>query len=63
MLPIAGVILLLVVVAVIAILIGHFGDKIGPRRGQDEPKRAIKSFKDQKKPFSKTFKTIFSLFF
>ena len=27
---------------------GPFWDQIGPRRGQDEPKRAIKSFKDPK---------------
>ena len=36
---------------------GPFWDQIGPRRGQDEPKRAIKSFKDQK---SYIFKKWFS---
>ena len=29
-------------------ILDPFWDQIGPRRGQDEPKRAIKSFKDQK---------------
>ena len=27
-------------------ILDPFGDQIGPRRRQDEPKRAIKSFKD-----------------
>ena len=45
---------------------GPFWDQIGPRRGQDEPKRAIKSFKDQKsyifkKWFSRWTVCIFSL--
>ena len=34
---------------------GPFWDQIGPRRGQDEPKRAIKSFKG---PKSNLFKNI-----
>ena len=29
-------------------ILGPFWDQIGPRRGQDEPKRAVKSFKEQK---------------
>ena len=36
---------------------GPFWDQIGPRRGQDEPKRAIKSFKE---PKSYIFKKWFS---
>ena len=45
---------------------GPFWDQIGPRRGQDGPKRATKSFKDQKsyifkKWFSRETVCIFSL--
>ena len=35
---------------------GPFWDQIGPRRGQDEPKRPIKSFKDPKSCISKNLK-------
>ena len=36
---------------------GPFWDQIGPRRGQDGPKRATKSFKDLKFCFCKNLKT------
>ena len=35
---------------------GPFWDQIGPRRGQDEPKRAIESFKDPKTCICKNLK-------
>ena len=35
---------------------GPFWEQIGPRRGQDEPKRAIKSFKDKKSYIFKNLK-------
>ena len=39
-------------------ILGPFWDLIGPRRGQDEPNRAIQSFKGQYAPSSKTFKQL-----
>ena len=43
---------------------GPFWDQIGPRRGQDEPKRAIKSFKDPKSNLFKNIKnpSVFLMF-
>ena len=40
---------------------GPFWDQIGPRRGEDGPKRATKSFKDPKSCICKTLKNL--LFF
>ena len=38
---------------------GRFWDQIGPRRGEDGPKRATKSFKDPKSCICKNLKTTF----
>ena len=38
---------------------GPFWDQIGPRRGQDEPKRTIESFKDPKSCICKNLKQTF----
>ena len=39
---------------------GPFWDQIGPRRGQDGPKRATKSFKDLKSCICKKLKKLYS---